>query len=109
MEFLRHTEYQHVIFLFCPVDVGPLVCHLPADRHHFFCITGKNRDLSGESVQHRITAKEGMSHLVFHVHADFIEFIAHERAAVDRCEIFPVHDRRHMVAGNGAPVGDAGR
>ena len=109
MELLRHTEYQHVVLLFCPVDVGSLVRRLPADRHHFFGITGKNRNLSGEGVQHRITAKEGMSHPVFHVHADFIEFIAHERAAVDRCEIFPVHDRRHMVAGNGAPVGDAGR
>ena len=104
VEFLRHTKYKNIIFFFCPVYVSSLVCKLPADRHHFFCIAGINCNLSGLCIQHCITAEERMSHLFFHMHTDLIKFITHKASAVNRCKIISVHNRRYMMACNASPV-----
>ena len=49
-----------------------------------------------------------MAHLLLHVHTDLVELGAHEGMAGNRGEIRPVHHVRHMVAGDGPPVGNAG-
>ena len=90
------------------MDIGPLVGHFPAFRHHFFGVSGKNGDLAAFGIQHCIAAEEGVPHLFFHMHGNFIEFVPHQAAVIDRCEIRPVHDCRYMVAGNAFPVGNAG-
>ena len=108
VELLGHAEHQHVVLLLRPVHVGALVGDLPALGHHLGGVARVDGDLAALGVQHRVAAKEGMAHLLLHQHADFVELVAHEAAAVHGGEVVPVHDLGHMVAGNAAPVGDAG-
>ena len=49
----------------------------PADRHHLFCITGVDCDLSGIGIQNCVAAEEWMTHLLFHMHTDLIKFMSH--------------------------------
>ena len=109
VEFLRHSENKHVVFLLCPVHVGSLIRNLPRLRHHLFRVSRENRDLPGFRIQNRVTAEERMSHLLFHVHADLVELMPHERTVVNRCEIRLMHDRRNMVRADAFPVRDSGR
>ena len=109
VELLRHTKDKDIIFLLCPVDIGSLVCKLPALRHHLLCIAGVDRDLSALRVQDGITAEERMAHFLLHVHRDLVELVPHQRAIVYRREVCTVHHLRDMVACNASPVRDSGR
>ena len=108
VELLGHAEHQHVVLLLRPVHVGALVGDLPALGHHLGGVAGVDGDLAALGVQNSVAAEEGMAHLLLHQHADLVELVAHQAAAVHGGEVIAMHDLGHMVAGDAAPVGDAG-
>ena len=108
MEVLRHAEHHDVVFFLRPRDVGAFICQHPRLRLHLGGVAGIDLELTGEGVEHGVAAEEGMTHFFLHVHADLIKERAHHAVAGDGGEVLPVHDLRHVVAGDGAPVGDAG-
>ncbi len=77
MEVLRHTENHYIIFFLRPGYICALVGDLPGGGHHFGRIAAENGDLAGISIQHRITAEEGMAHFFFHMHTDLVKLGAH--------------------------------
>ena len=109
MEIGRHAEYNHIVFLLRPVDVGTFVRHLPADGLHLLCPAGIDFNLARLGIEHRVAAEEFLAHFLFHPHALLIELVAHLAAGGHGDEILTVHDLRHMVRRNAAPVADARR
>ena len=107
VEELGHTEYHHIILLFGPRHIGPLIRRNPGMGLHDFGISAVNLYLAGLGVQHGVAAEKLLSHALFHILANLIKFRPHKRLSADRSKILPVHDLRHMVGGNGTPMGDA--
>ncbi len=108
VKVLRHAKYQHIVLFLRPVHIGAAVGAFPAQGRHLGGVAGEDLDLAAARVQHRIHAEELAAHLLFHVHADLVELAAHQVVAAHRHELRPVHHCRHVVAGNAAPMGDAG-
>ena len=108
VEVLGHTKDHHIVLFLRPGHIGPLVGHLPAEGHHIPGVAGEDGDLPGEGVQNRVAAEEGVPHFFLHPHADLVELGAHQVLAGHGGEVGPVHHLRHMVAGDGPPVGDPG-
>jgi hypothetical protein len=109
VEKLRHTENHDVVFFFGEGNIGTLVGDFPRGLLDVFGRSGKDGNLSGLGVQDRITAPEFLAHFLFHVHTDFVEFMAHGGVVVNRNEVCLVHDFGDVVGGDGFPMGNTGR
>ena len=104
VEELRHTKYHDVIFFFCKRNVGTLVCHLPGNWLHLFCITAVDLNLTGLGIQYRIAAEKFLAHMLFHLHTNLVKFCSHQGFSADRSKVFAVHNLRNVVGSNGTPV-----
>ena len=107
VEVRRHAEYDDIILLLCPVDVGALVRQRPGDRLHLLRVAGEDGNLAALAVQHRVAAEELLAHLLFHEHALLIELVAHLAVGGDGHEVRAVHDLRNVVRRDGTPMGNA--
>lgn len=103
------TEYHDIVLLLCPRHVRSLVCRDPGMRLHNLCISAVDLDLSGLCIENRITAEEFLAHAFLHVLSDLIELRSHKGLSAYRSKILPVHNLRHMMGGDGAPMGNSRR
>ena len=109
VEVRRHAEDDDVVFLLRPVDVGALVRRLPADGLHLLRPAAVDLDLPALRVEHSVAAEELLAHLLFHQHALAVKLVAHQAVGGNGHEVRPVHDLRHVMRADAAPVADARR